>query len=213
VVQFIFEGNDQKNSHIYRVKHGGKPGGKKERGAAERLWRRSLTRNVFDVVAPGKRDFSREIEKRTCRIDGQLHTFHYARQQVRGYEAEVGQITADLETFAAEVRSAGGRYGVAFVPTKLRVLAPFCEFPEESDLLALDRHLGPLHAELTACGERSGIAVLDLTPPLQAAARAGRIPWFWGDTHWNDHGHEVASRALASWPPRRGARRLSLATG
>jgi len=205
IVQFIFEGNDQKDSHAYRTKRHGDAKDKKERGTAEKLWRRSLTRNVLELLAEDRRDFSRMIEERTCQIDGQLHTFHYARQQVRGLDDEAEYITAELDAFGSEVRAAGGRYVVAFVPTKLHVLAPFCSFPEESALLDLDEHLGPLRQQIVAWGGESGVPVLDLTPPLQAAAREGRIPWFWGDTHWNAEGHGVAAAALAGWPALRGA--------
>jgi hypothetical protein len=204
VVQFIFEGNDQKDSHNYRVKQDGRPGEKKARGTAEKLWRRSLVRNLLDLLALEQRNFREMAEKRTCRIDGQLHTFHYGRLQVRDFDDEIDHITADLEAFSEEVSAQGGRYLVAFVPTKLRVLEDLCEFPDESDLPS--EHFGPLREALVGeWSQRSGIPVLDLTPALQAAARSGRIPWFWGDTHWNEEGHQVASRALASWPALRGA--------
>lgn len=205
VVQFIFEGNDQKDSHAYRTKRHGEPRRKNERGTAEKLWRRSLTRNVLELLGRSHRDYSRMVEERTCDIDGQLHTFHYGRVQVRGLEDEAEHITAELDAFGDEVRAAGGRYVVAFVPTKLHVLAQLCEFSEKSDLHDLDEHLGPLREQIVAWGAASGVPVLDLTPPLQAAAREGRIPWFWGDTHWNAEGHRVAAHALAGWPALRGA--------
>jgi hypothetical protein len=205
VVQFIFEGNDQKDSETHRTKRRGDAKRKrKERGALEKAWRRSLTKNLIEAFGPG-RDFSREIAERTCHVAGQLYTFHYGRAQVHGLDDEIAHVTASLEEFRSEVEAQGGRYVVAFVPTKLHTLAPLCEFPEESDLLDLDEHLGPLRERLVAWGAESGVPVLDLTPPLQAAAREGRVPWFWGDTHWNAEGHRVAAQALASWPALRGA--------
>ena len=207
VVQFIFEGNDQKDSEIYRTKRFGDQTKtrKKQRSTAEKLWRRSLTRNLMIALEPGGRDFSREIAQRTCHIGDQLYTFHYARAQVRGLDDEIVHIAASLEAFRDEVEAQGARYVVAFVPTKLHTLAPFCEFAEESDLHDLDAHLGPLREQMIAWGEESGVPVLDLTPALQAAAREGNIPWFWGDTHWNAEGHRVAAQSLASWSALRGA--------
>jgi len=205
VVQFIFEGNDQKDSHAYRTKGRTESGEKRRRSPAEKLWRRSLTRNVLELVKSDGRDYARMIEERTCDIGGQLHTFHYARHQVRGLDDEAEHITAALDAFGDDVRDTGGRYVVAFVPTKLRVLSPVCDFPEASDLPDADEHLGPLREQIIAWGAESGVPVLDLTPPLQVAAETGRIPWFWGDTHWNAEGHRVAATALAGWPPLRGA--------
>jgi hypothetical protein len=43
------------------------------------------------------------------------------------------------------------------------------------------------------------VEFLDLTPALQEAARAGRIPWHRGDTHPNAIGHEAMTAALAEW--------------
>ena len=63
----------------------------------------------------------------------------------------------------------------------------------------LDRHLSPLRDHLLAWQHGAGIPVFDLTGPLQAAAREGRIPFFWGDSHLNATGHDAAARALARW--------------
>jgi len=210
VLQFIFEGNDQKDSHAYRTKRHGDPADRnakksqEKRGTLERLWRRSLTRNLFEVLKPAD-DFSHEIAARTCRIEDQLYTFHYRRAQVKGLDDEIPHLTAALESYATEVRAAGGSYVVAFIPTKLHVLAPLCEFPAESDLREWDEHLGPLREQLVAWGAESGVPMLDLTPALQTAARDGRMPWYWGDTHWNAEGHRVAAETLADWPALRGA--------
>src|SRR6267143_1402573 len=80
-------------------------------------------------------------------------------------------------------------------------VAALCRFPARSDLSDLASNLGPLRSHLLAWSERSGIPLLDLTEPLLTAARADRVPWFWGDTHWNAEGHAVAAKALAAWNP------------
>jgi hypothetical protein len=45
------------------------------------------------------------------------------------------------------------------------------------------------------------VPYIDLTEPLRASARAGAIPWFQADTHWNSIGHRVAAEALAEFEP------------
>ena len=41
--------------------------------------------------------------------------------------------------------------------------------------------------------------MLDLTEPLVESTRAGRIPWFNGDTHSNAIGIRVAAAAIKQW--------------
>jgi hypothetical protein len=79
------------------------------------------------------------------------------------------------------------------------VLGPQCQFPNDSVLAGGASQLGPLRTHFQAWSKSSGIDVLDLTEPLQVAAQSGSIPWFWGDTHWNSIGHEVAAKALSEW--------------
>jgi lysophospholipase L1-like esterase len=45
---------------------------------------------------------------------------------------------------------------------------------------------------------REGIAVLDLTTPLESALARGESPYFADDTHWNAVGHRVAAEAIAA---------------
>jgi lysophospholipase L1-like esterase len=136
---------------------------------------------------------------RTCEVGGQTYTFFWARESYEPYAGEAAEIESSLEQFAGEIRAAGGRFGVVLVPDKLRVLAPLCHFPNGSDLQPLAPHLSPLRADLLAWSGRSGVPVFDLTESLSAAAAAGHVPYFWGDTHLNAEGHRVAAEALAPW--------------
>jgi hypothetical protein len=203
VVQFLFEGNDLGDSRSYREPRTPK---RRERSWLERAWRKSLARNVHKSWREARRRASPPpIADKTCRIDGQLYTFKWTRTAVQGRDQEMPRITDAIDRFAGEIRAGGGRYAVVLVPSKYRVLEPLCRFPEGSPLARRERNLSPFPAFLAEWSDRSGIPVLDLTGPLQAAARAGEIPWFWGDTHWNPTGHRIAANALASWDPVRGS--------
>jgi hypothetical protein len=188
VVQFIFEGNDLLDSYHYRMKVAGQ--GEQRTLLFQEIW------NQLALLT----DRSRGLEGlRTCTIAGQLHTFQWGRNSFEGYENELQEITISLERFSRGVHNAGGRYSVVFVPKKLRVVAELCTFPSDSAIKNARSDIGPFRDEINAWRVRSGIPVLDLTEPLARAAEDGRIPWFWGDTHWNEVGHLVAANALAEW--------------
>ena len=42
----------------------------------------------------------------------------------------------------------------------------------------------------------NGIDFLDLTPALRSVVESGSSPYFFADTHWNQHGHNIARQAL-----------------
>ncbi len=49
---------------------------------------------------------------------------------------------------------------------------------------------------LAETAEENGFLFLDLTPYFQEAASAGIATYFFGDTHWNQTGHNLAGRVL-----------------
>ena len=193
VIQFIFEGNDLLDSRIYRQNA--------PTVALESTTARSLANQIWRMLVTVTQPALEVSAMRLCTISGQTYTFGWARQSFAGLESEAIVVTDAIQTFANEVRAGGGDFAVVFVPTKLRVLGPLCSFPKGSDLNDLSFHIGPLRAHLQQWSKSSGIKVLDLTEPLHAAARRGRIPWFWGDTHWNAVGHEAAAQALLELVP------------
>jgi hypothetical protein len=188
VVQFVFEGNDLLDSRSYR-----------NPPAAEPASDRSLLMGLWNLAtrATGRSGNPESLD--VCRIDDQLYTFLWTDRAFRGHEDEIPHVTDALASFAADLRQSGGRLHVVYVPTKFRVLGEQCNFPADSRLRNVADHLSPLRAALRDWAAQEDVALLDLTDPLQTAARAGDIPWFWGDTHWNAMGHEVTANALARW--------------
>ena len=195
VIQFVFEGNDLRDSKRFREGATG--------AAPASFAERTLTQQLVLALQRLTQPVAGAAALRTCTVGDQTYTFLWEREAFAGVEGEATVVSDSLLRFGAEIRAAGGEFGVVFVPTKLRILGPLCRFPAGSALADLASHLGPLRDHLRAWSERSGVKLLDLTEPLLGAARMGRIPWFWGDTHWNAEGHAVAAEALAAWEPLR----------
>jgi hypothetical protein len=187
VIQFIFEGNDLLDSKTFRT------------GGSGVLTRSTLTDYIWMLLTRATDRQRGFTGLQVCSIEGQTYTLQWARNSFEGVESEASIITHALEAADTRIRAAGGRYKVVFIPTKLRVLTELCRYPVESAIQDPAKHLGPLHRHLLAWGAAKGVPVLDLTESLSQAAKAGRIPWFWGDTHWNEFGHEAAAKALDRW--------------
>ena len=192
VLQFVFEGNDLGDTAALEP----------ERAAsiAAIVESKSLFDHAWRLLASVSEPTLGVARTRSCTIGPRTYTFFWAAEHFAGYETQGQAITRALETFGAELQAQGARYAVVIVPTKLRVLGPLCpQWPPGSDLTDWRRHLSPLRDQVLAWGRDRGVPVLDLTPALEAAASAGTIPWFDTDTHWNEHGHEAAARAIAQW--------------
>jgi hypothetical protein len=189
VVQFVFEGNDLLDSRSYRLSS--------EASSYDPSGSFALSMWNLATLATGRSDEPSDFD--SCTIDDRLYTFLWTDRSFLDHEDEIGYVTDALHTFADEVQQRGGRFLVVFVPTKFRVLADLCSFPEGSRVEDVSQHLTPLREQLDAWAKTAGIRLFDLTVPLQKSAREGSIPWFWGDTHWNEVGHEVTARSLAQW--------------
>lgn len=190
VVQFVFEGNDLLDSRTYR---------NADQAPAEPS-ANSFLLGLWNIatLATGRSNDPTTFD--SCTIDDRLYTFLWTDRSFKHHESEVGHLTEAISDFAEEVEQKGASFHLAYVPTKFRVLADLCSFPEGSRIQNIPEHLSPLREEMQTWAQSAGINFLDLTPPLQASARAGAIPWFWGDTHWNETGHAVVADHLATWP-------------
>lgn len=194
VVQFVFEGNDLLDSAAWRAAHGASSAAPP---AQPRTFLHSLVVRLQRLTQP-QPTWSRW---RVGELGNAQVWFHWVRQSFQGVEGEVSPILADLDATRARVEAAGGRFGVVLIPTKFRVLGPLCRFAPDADLNDSAAQLGPLPGALASWALRTGTAYLDLTEALTAAARAGQVPWFEADTHWNSAGHGVAARELARFAP------------
>jgi len=186
VVQFVFEGNDLLDSSRYKQ-------GKKERSKVEsRSFLYPLMLSVqrwSDPVHPVAR-------RQMGSIQGKDYAFLWDRTSFEGLEDEIQNLQSTLEETRRFVEQAGGTYAVVFVPAKIRVVGPLCDFPEFSNLLPVETHLNPLRGALTEWAERQKVSWLDLTDPLTESAQDGAIPFFPGDTHLNAVGHAVMAKSL-----------------
>jgi lysophospholipase L1-like esterase len=127
-----------------------------------------------------------------------------------------------LERMQALSRAAGTELVVMFVPFKEQVYLPLLRRSFSRDELqralafslrgigpapdpdAMARHrLAQNDLVRTLCAEL-GIALLDLTPVLEAELGSGRSVYFPDDSHWNAAGHDVAAAALAEFLQTRG---------
>jgi hypothetical protein len=190
VLQFVFEGNDLLDSARWRRAAYG--------SAPKKSWlKRTLAHQLVLRLAEGLQDEAAEVERRTGRIGGTPYLFHWLSNSFRGHEDELEPIAESLARLRRDVEAGGGRFAVVLIPSKIRVLGAFCTFPPGSPIADWRAHCGPLPEFLRAWSERERVSYFDLTPALVESARAGAVPWFPADTHWNAVGHRVAAAALA----------------
>lgn len=190
VLHFVFEGNDLLDSASWRRSAAGTEPGE---GWRQRTLAHRVVRRLADLSQPK----ATQVERRTGWIDGTPYLFHWLANSFRGHEQELEAITASLSEMRRDVEAAGGRYAVVLIPAKIRVLGPLCTFGAGSAIADWRSHCGPLPEHLRAWSERERAAFIDLTPALVESARAGAVPWFPADTHWNAIGHRVAAEVLA----------------
>lgn len=189
VIQFIFEGNDLLDSRS----------DKERKAKIENVQSGSLVDQIW-IMLTRLTDHQKDVAGlNVCTIDDKYYAFAWLRNSFAEVEDEMKNITLALEKFRLEVEKKSGRFAIVYVPSKFRVLADRCTFPTNSKLANIAQHLSPFRDVMQEWSRQSGIAVLDLTEPLKASVTAGHIPWFWGDTHWNEIGHSVAADALNKW--------------
>jgi lysophospholipase L1-like esterase len=143
-----------------------------------------------------------------------LNTLRFSRAEIEAWPGWA--LTREAyRQMDREVRAAGARLVVMFIPFKAQVYLPLLQAslppaelaralevvlrqPERPlDLGAmLDNRLAMNGLMRDFCAQE-GIEFLDLTEVLQVRVAAGHNVYFPDDSHWNAAGHEVASEALA----------------
>jgi hypothetical protein len=191
VLQFVFEGNDLGDSIEY--------------GQMDSGWSLddSFVRRAMKAVQQLTQLRNPGGAKRTGEIEGQKFLFACIyglnNLEVAAAPEDMKRLSDTLVQMNDFVVNAGGTYGVVYVPSKLRVLGPLCEWPENSNLVEYEELLNPLRDFLSSWSRENGIDFLDPTDALIESAADGDIPWFWGDTHPNVIGHKVMADAVANW--------------
>ncbi len=109
--------------------------------------------------------------------------------------AQIGKLQTILATAESVCTSAGAKLLVVYIPRKDRVYREFCAFAADSEVPHFQDN--DLPQRLGAwCGEQK-IEYLDLTSPLKAAARHGKLVYLVDDPHWSPEGHETVAAEVA----------------
>jgi lysophospholipase L1-like esterase len=198
VIWLFFEGNDLQNIATYDslVNVAGR-----EAGAAP--WRdRSFSRNTlvqFMRIAGNPRPSAVRRSGVVRLPDGTSERayFLYGLTPVDEERRQrLDQLAGILREAHALIATAGSRLLVAFVPVKYRVYedalsekGPIMEQWPGNDM--------PARVEQIVRSISPDIGFLDLTHPLRDALRAGALPYFADDSHWNSDGHRATAQALA----------------
>jgi hypothetical protein len=108
------------------------------------------------------------------------------------------------------IEEAGAEFILLYIPHKAEVYWPLLS-PQDQDSIAAsldfssdfpmnrDSLTSNMDAQRTLLGElalQEGFSFLDLTPIFRDAAANGASLYFYGDTHWNQAGHDLAREAL-----------------
>jgi len=191
VIQFVFEGNDLGDSMAYGLPEAA--------WSMEDLFLWNALMRLQQLTQPAHP----HLNKYSGTIGGQEFLFAcihgVIHAELDGIDREVEPLTQALLDMNEYVTGAGGQYGVVYIPAKLRVLGPFCHWPEQSELIEYEKLLSPLRDVLVRWAQSNGIDVLDTTDAFIAIADRGEIPWFTGDTHPNAIGHRALADVVANW--------------
>ena len=120
------------------------------------------------------------------------------------------QITRDaIEDLARELKAQGIRFVFVYIPQKAELYWRYLDassqsriaraLSDEGHAVAADAITVKLSAQRELWHDiaaENGFDILDLTPILADEIAAGAAPYFFGDTHWNQIGHDIARDAL-----------------
>jgi hypothetical protein len=199
VVWVFFEGNDLKDALRYEQIHANPA------PAIARKYSfvgRSFTKNAIQFASRLAGDPKPSALPRAAWVRD--HRGHRVRIYFlyQGAELTPGSLRA-LEMTKEAVASAhqqvtaqGGRLVVAFAPDKYRVFKEFCEFDPGAEAASWVVNDLPERLRHAVRSIDPGIEFVDLTPPLQEAARKGLLPYARDDAHWSSLGHRIAAEAI-----------------
>lgn len=169
--------------------------------------RAGFDRGLFTVPVAGR-------TLRFAFLPAYLNTLRFSRAEIEAWPGWA--LTREAyRHMDREVRAAGARLVVMFIPHKAQVYLPLLQasLPPAELARALEATLrqpgrpvdleAMLGARLALNGlmrdfcAQEGIEFLDLTEALQARVASGQNVYFPDDSHWNAAGHETASEVLA----------------
>ncbi len=134
-------------------------------------------------------------------VGARLEQRVFSREVIPQLEGGWQKTEAILGKLAREVRSAGQRLLLVYVPARF-------EFNDRAWALTAQKYAmkeggwdrGLVRERLAAIAQRQETPLLDLTAAMGAADRGALGgPYFERDGHWNALGHETAAREVAAW--------------
>jgi hypothetical protein len=214
VAWFFFEGNDlydddtYENALAYLHEHGSYAAEKRHAPDLAAFREASLSVNAFrwlrrvlDPIVPVSAP-SYGLFHEPRGEDVKLYFYKDAALRFDDYEQRrFAKTRQALLDGAALLRANGIALRLVFVPSKFRVYRERCRFPSGSPCASW--HLWDLEARFQEFCARDGLPLLDLTGPMQAAARRGEILYAPEDSHWNADGHRFVAGLLAASLPGR----------
>jgi hypothetical protein len=216
LVWFFFEGNDlyddwrwERNVRMFYARNPNKQVGGERVNPAQPWRQRSFTGNFIrllrrwsDAAIPNRVPYVGFLP--AAARDRQPICFaSYASVPWSDWLADRwGQTSTRLEEGNRFCREHGIHLLLCYVPIKFRVYRQFVEFPAESP--CRNWELWPLPKDFADFCRTAEIPFLDLTEPLRAAVKAGRMPYARTDSHWGPEGHQLVANLLREEIRRRG---------
>ncbi len=114
-----------------------------------------------------------------------------------------------LRAMANALRESGVRFLLMYIPQKAEVFWRYLDAEAKQQIVnalreqnaaitveSIDNNLSTQADLMRDLAAANGIEFMDLTPALRSAIESGSSPYFFADTHWNQHGHNIAGQAL-----------------
>ncbi len=197
VVWMFFEGNDLQDVMGYRQAMRDTPSF--WRAFVARSFTRSALYEVKYLISPPAKRPGKQRSALLQTPNGQQASvyFIYPSKPLTKEDLTALDDTADTLADAYRLLAAqGSRLVFVFVPSKFRVLRPFCSFPPESECGNWVPNNMSERLENAAASISPDIGYLDLTPRLLDAVKEGILPYYPDDEHWSPEGHRIAADAI-----------------